>query len=276
MPECTEGKDGGDDSGDTKPRPPWVPSAIIDFADAKSGDPLYDLVALHMTVFQCNKRHLLGFLDAYCAACGDGVDFEDVFGPRATFSRRAMWTTLLHPCNALAFLYRALPPETLSMVHSWADLEEIVWGLEEVVGDGSFAPPQPPLVHVVAAVPVAAVPVGAVRVAAVPCVAAIAMPVQGTYAANGTSTGSTPLLATAIVIATMNTTTAAATAIDGEGKNGGGGGGGGGDGGMIEKLTGRVVELEAQLAAAKAAGGSNNGGGGGGGGGGSKTAVPML
>lgn len=36
----------------------WIPSALIDFGDAKAGDPLWDLIPLYASVFRCKKNLL--------------------------------------------------------------------------------------------------------------------------------------------------------------------------------------------------------------------------
>lgn len=130
---------GADDDGtDTRP---WEPRAIIDFADAKAGDPLYDLVALHLACFSCDKARLRAFLVAYCGGEGGATlddpavaaKFERRFGPRDTFARRAMWLTLLHRCDALRAVFRgtaALPKARLARAASWEELETLVWDLD--------------------------------------------------------------------------------------------------------------------------------------------------
>ncbi len=68
----------------------WEPAGLIDFGDARVGDPAYDLVALHLGLFDADKHLLRIFLDAY----GD---------PRLTAAlpSRAMALALLHEFNVL-------------------------------------------------------------------------------------------------------------------------------------------------------------------------------
>jgi Ser/Thr protein kinase RdoA (MazF antagonist) len=75
----------------------WRPNGIIDFGDARVGDRIYDLIALHMGLFYGDKHLLATFLDAY------GLDD----GLRTDFVQRAMNYTLLFEFNVL------------EMVQSW-------------------------------------------------------------------------------------------------------------------------------------------------------------
>ena len=67
----------------------WQPTGLIDFGDAWVGDPIYELVALHLSLFQLDKSLLKPFLHAY------GVD------PALPthFVERAMVATLLFEFN---------------------------------------------------------------------------------------------------------------------------------------------------------------------------------
>ena len=70
----------------------WRPVGVIDFGDAMIGDRMYDLVALHLGLFRCDKRLLRAFLDDY------GSDER----LRRDFARRAMSMTLLHQFDVLS------------------------------------------------------------------------------------------------------------------------------------------------------------------------------
>jgi hygromycin-B 7''-O-kinase len=77
----------------------WLPTGIIDFGNARSGDPLYELIALHLDLFRCDKRQLSAFLESY------GMDV----GALDAFVRRAMSYTLLHEFDPLGTLLRVAP-----------------------------------------------------------------------------------------------------------------------------------------------------------------------
>lgn len=64
----------------------WHTSALIDFGDARTGDLLYELGALHMDLFHHDRRLLSAFLDSY------GMPR----GLRAGLPRKALATALLH------------------------------------------------------------------------------------------------------------------------------------------------------------------------------------
>jgi aminoglycoside phosphotransferase (APT) family kinase protein len=69
----------------------WRPTGIIDFGDAWAGDRFYELVALHFSLFQADKRLLQAFLSAY--------GFDTAL--RERFAERAMVASLLFEFNSL-------------------------------------------------------------------------------------------------------------------------------------------------------------------------------
>lgn len=76
----------------------WRTTALIDFGDARAGHPAYELPALHLGLFHCDKRLLRAFLAAY------NWDLQ----PRVGFVRQAMCMTLLFPFG-VGHLVRAFP-----------------------------------------------------------------------------------------------------------------------------------------------------------------------
>ena len=100
----------------------WMPGAIIDFGDAKAGDPLYDLVALVSATFRCDRAMLRAFMLAY----GDDADREHAgFTMDEEFLKRAMCLTILHPCNALRCVYMYC--EEAKSCESWDSLARMIW-----------------------------------------------------------------------------------------------------------------------------------------------------
>jgi aminoglycoside phosphotransferase (APT) family kinase protein len=80
----------------------WRPTGIIDFGDAWVGDRFYELVALHFSLFQADKRLLRAFLSAY--------GFDTML--RERFGERAMVASLLFEFNSLGE-FTAEHPELL-------------------------------------------------------------------------------------------------------------------------------------------------------------------
>lgn len=96
----------------------WRTTALIDFGDAMVGDHLYELVALHLDVFQVDKTLLAEYLDAY------GVE-DDFY---ASLPRRALTTCLLHRFDVLSTLAGRDSDPLLAMTLD--DLADAVWPLE--------------------------------------------------------------------------------------------------------------------------------------------------
>jgi Ser/Thr protein kinase RdoA (MazF antagonist) len=97
----------------------WRPTGIIDFGDARAGDRLYDLVALHVGLFHCDKRLLRIFLAGY----GTGGEWL------ARFVARAMSLTLLHEFTVLGQVFAEYP--AAREVASMADLAALLWDLQQ-------------------------------------------------------------------------------------------------------------------------------------------------
>jgi Ser/Thr protein kinase RdoA (MazF antagonist) len=95
---------------------PWRPSGIIDFGDARVGDRMYELGALHLGLFDGDGQRLRAFLDAY------GRDAW----PRRDFARRAMAMALLHEFDVLGDVFQQIP--AANQVASLGELAELLWG----------------------------------------------------------------------------------------------------------------------------------------------------
>lgn len=91
------------------------PAGIIDFGDAMAGDRIYELVALHIGLFRCDKRLLRTFLDEY--------GFDEAL--RRDFVRRAMGMTLLHEFDVLSGVFPAFPDA--ARVDNLAELAALLW-----------------------------------------------------------------------------------------------------------------------------------------------------
>eukprot|EP00743_Colponemidia_sp_Colp-15_P009092 GILK01009918.1.p1 GENE.GILK01009918.1~~GILK01009918.1.p1 ORF type:complete len:872 (+),score=148.00 GILK01009918.1:352-2616(+) len=102
----------------------FEPTALLDFGDAFYGDPLYDLVALHISMFRCDKKLLRIFLESY------GWPEQDYLGDikcRQEFAYRAMCYTLLHVGNALGMAFEYVPE--LATATSLEEVATALWQL---------------------------------------------------------------------------------------------------------------------------------------------------
>lgn len=96
----------------------WRTTALIDFGDAMVGDHLYELVALHLDVFQADRTLLAEYLDAY------GVSEEF----RAGLPHRALTTALLHRFDVVSSLAGREGDPLLAMTLD--DLADSVWRID--------------------------------------------------------------------------------------------------------------------------------------------------
>ncbi len=92
----------------------WHTLGLIDFGDAMVGNLAYELVALHLDLFNCDKRLLRVFLDAY------GLSHQEI----SAMVKPAMAMTLLYPFDILEWAARAFPQinhmENLEQVAAWS------------------------------------------------------------------------------------------------------------------------------------------------------------
>ncbi|TMW64162.1 hypothetical protein Poli38472_014279 [Pythium oligandrum] len=108
----------------------WTPTQVIDFADSKTGDPLYDLVAILFGALHCDRDlwrvtmaapYWQSYLRKEQAARGvDAVTLGRVLGER--FLR----LVLLHPSRSVQGLFHFLPEANRFM--AWSDVAQFVFG----------------------------------------------------------------------------------------------------------------------------------------------------
>lgn len=94
----------------------WQPDGVIDFGDARVGDRMYELVALHLGLFACDERLLKTFLDAY--------GFDEAL--QRDFVRRAMSMTLLFEFNVCSHIFKHIP--AAASASTLEELAEFLWG----------------------------------------------------------------------------------------------------------------------------------------------------
>jgi hygromycin-B 7''-O-kinase len=93
----------------------WVTNAIIDFGDAMLGDFTYELIALHLDLFDCDKRLLDAYLHAY------GLDEKTC----QMLPIRAMNLTLLHRFDVLKPICQRFP--RVKSVTTLEQLADLLW-----------------------------------------------------------------------------------------------------------------------------------------------------
>jgi hypothetical protein len=98
----------------------WNTNGLIDFGDAKIGNIFYELAALHLDLFACDKRLLAAFLKAY------GLNWEPAF------TTKLMTTALMHQFDVFEPLF-ALKPE-LARSRSINEMADFFWNIENLSG----------------------------------------------------------------------------------------------------------------------------------------------
>ncbi|KAK9757623.1 hypothetical protein RND81_01G174600 [Saponaria officinalis] len=108
----------------------WKPSYILDFSDLSVGDPILDLIPIHLDIFRGDPRLLKHLLASYKLplltknSLNDSADKLNKFG-RASY--RAMCYCILHKDNVLGAIFGIW--EDLKDATSWQQVEETVWGI---------------------------------------------------------------------------------------------------------------------------------------------------
>jgi hygromycin-B 7''-O-kinase len=94
----------------------WNTNGLIDFGDAKIGNIFYELAALHLDLFACDKHLLAAFLNAY------GLNWDPAL------PTKLMTTALMHQFDVIGPLF-ALKPE-LSKFSSINEMAKFLWNIE--------------------------------------------------------------------------------------------------------------------------------------------------
>jgi len=94
----------------------WTPVGVIDFSDSRQGDPLFDLVSLHVDLLSCDEDYTLRSMKSY------GMEYWN----RKGFTYKMMCYTLLYP-GALAHVWK-FRPVWKDDVQSFSALQELLWG----------------------------------------------------------------------------------------------------------------------------------------------------
>ncbi|XP_056173234.1 lysine-specific demethylase JMJ21 isoform X2 [Syzygium oleosum] len=106
----------------------WRPSHILDFSDLSVGDPLYDLIPIHLDVFRGDSYLLKQLLQNYKIPLPGGQlqhqSLRDIKYQRLSY--RAMCYCILHEENVLAAIFSIW--KDLRRAESWEEVEQTVWG----------------------------------------------------------------------------------------------------------------------------------------------------
>uniref|UniRef100_A0A1D1Z0D8 F-box protein At1g78280 n=1 Tax=Anthurium amnicola TaxID=1678845 RepID=A0A1D1Z0D8_9ARAE len=106
----------------------WCPAHILDFGNLFIGDPICDLIPIHIDVFRGDSVLLRRFLESYKVHFGRKSSDETVRG-RLKFERvsyQAMCYCILHEENILGAIFSLWAD--LKGATSWEEVEEAVWG----------------------------------------------------------------------------------------------------------------------------------------------------
>ncbi|KAI6687816.1 hypothetical protein NL676_024644 [Syzygium grande] len=106
----------------------WRPSHILDFSDLSVGDPLYDLIPIHLDVFRGDSYLLKQLLQNYKIPLLGGQLQHQSLGDikYQRLSYRAMCYCILHEENVLAAIFSIW--KDLRRAESWEEVEQTVWG----------------------------------------------------------------------------------------------------------------------------------------------------
>ncbi|MEW5870350.1 MAG: aminoglycoside phosphotransferase family protein [Chloroflexota bacterium] len=96
----------------------WHTAAVIDWGDAQVGNLLYELAALHLDLFACDRRLLRAFMQAY----------DPLSWLREDFPRKALSVALLHRFDVMGCVFTALPEA--GQVETLEELGRLVWDWE--------------------------------------------------------------------------------------------------------------------------------------------------
>ncbi|KAL5992533.1 hypothetical protein ACLOJK_013452 [Asimina triloba] len=118
-------------NGNAKQRK-WNPSYILDFSDLSIGDPLLDLIPIHVDVFRGDSRLLNKLLQNYQLPFARRPSGDAMHGVECKYQRLSYCAIsfrcycILHDENVLGAIF-SLQKE-LRSAKSWEEVEDVVWG----------------------------------------------------------------------------------------------------------------------------------------------------
>lgn len=108
----------------------WRPSHILDFSDLTIGDPILDLIPIHLDIFKGDPRLLKQLLSKYKLPLLKKHSQSYLTEKIMKFQRpsyRAMCYCILHEENILGAIFSIW--DDLRSATSWEEVEEKVWGI---------------------------------------------------------------------------------------------------------------------------------------------------
>ncbi|GMJ02494.1 hypothetical protein like AT1G78280 [Hibiscus trionum] len=117
---------GHDNSGEAKS---WRANYILDFSNLSIGDPLYDVIPIHLDIFRGSSCLLKQFLQSYKLPLMQKTPERGSFTPSDKFRRlsyHAMCYCILHDENVLGAIFSIW--SELKTAESWEEVEQTVWG----------------------------------------------------------------------------------------------------------------------------------------------------
>ncbi|XP_057974918.1 lysine-specific demethylase JMJ21 isoform X2 [Malania oleifera] len=107
----------------------WRPSHILDFSDMSIGDPLFDLIPIHLDVFRGDIHLLRQLLESYKLPLVRTISQHTSMegdNKSGRLSYHAMCYCIIHEENILGAIFSLW--KELRMAESWEQVEETVWG----------------------------------------------------------------------------------------------------------------------------------------------------
>nr|GEX43055.1 F-box protein At1g78280-like [Tanacetum cinerariifolium] len=103
----------------------WRPSYIYDFSNMSLGDPILDLIPIHLDIFRGDLQLLKQLLESYGLPFGKRTSLENGCKVRP-ISYLAMCYCIIHEDNILGAIFGMY--KELRTAKSWEEVEEAVWG----------------------------------------------------------------------------------------------------------------------------------------------------
>ncbi|CAI5732321.1 unnamed protein product [Hyaloperonospora brassicae] len=104
----------------------WMPTSVIDFADAKTGDPLYDLVAVFFAALHCDRElWKITLASAYWQKYIDREKQSSSTLQRRCLRERFLQLVLLHPSHSAKGLFHYFPRAARSA--TWEGLAHAIF-----------------------------------------------------------------------------------------------------------------------------------------------------